>query len=100
MAGARTFLDDANGRWAPPLPEIVEAAMRCDERHVANQALDQGATMTGPSGTDWPLGLESLCRAREQLRSSRDLFVEMGAEALAAHADRASSNGRKGAPAY
>ena len=29
MQAARAFLDDANGRWAPALPELVEAAMRC-----------------------------------------------------------------------
>jgi DNA-binding CsgD family transcriptional regulator len=63
MAAARTFLDDANGRWAPALPELVEAAVRCGQRELAQRAVDQLAATTAASGTDWAAGLESLCRA-------------------------------------
>jgi DNA-binding CsgD family transcriptional regulator len=63
MKAARAFLDDANGRWAPALPELVEAAMRCDQPDLARRAVDQLAATTAPSGTDWAAGLECLCRA-------------------------------------
>ena len=63
MEAARAFLDDANGRWAPALPELVEAAMRCDQPELARRAIDQLAATTAPSGTHWAAGLECLCRA-------------------------------------
>jgi DNA-binding CsgD family transcriptional regulator len=63
MEAARTFLDDASGRWAPALPELVEAAIRCEQPDLARRAVDQLAATTTPSGTDWAAGLECLCRA-------------------------------------
>jgi len=63
MQAARAFLDDANGRWAPALPELVEAAMRCEQPELARRAAGQLAVTTGPSGTHWAAGLECLCRA-------------------------------------
>jgi len=63
MKAARSFLDDANGRWAPALPELVEAAMRCDQPELARRAVDQLTATTSPSGTHWAAGLECLCRA-------------------------------------
>jgi DNA-binding CsgD family transcriptional regulator len=63
MDAARAFLGDANGRWAPALPELVEAAMRCEQPELAKRAVDQLATTTTPSGTNWAAGLECLCRA-------------------------------------
>jgi DNA-binding CsgD family transcriptional regulator len=63
MEAARTFLADANGRWAPALPELVEAAMRCGSPELARRAVGQLATTTAASGTHWATGLETLCRA-------------------------------------
>jgi DNA-binding CsgD family transcriptional regulator len=63
MEAARGFLDDANGRWAPALPELVEAAMRCEQPELARRAVGQLAVTTAPSGTHWAAGLECLCRA-------------------------------------
>jgi DNA-binding CsgD family transcriptional regulator len=63
MEAARTFLEDANGRWAPALPELVEAAMRCGQPELARLAVDRLATTTAASGTHWAAGLEALCRA-------------------------------------
>jgi DNA-binding CsgD family transcriptional regulator len=63
MEAARAFLNDANGRWAPALPELVEAAMRCEQPELARRAVSQLAVTTAPSGTHWAAGLECLCRA-------------------------------------
>ena len=49
------------GLWA--LPELVEAAARSGEHGVAVAALAQLRATTGPSGTDWALGIEARCRA-------------------------------------
>ena len=66
MEAARTFLADANGRWAPALPELVEAAMRCGQPELARLAVDQLAMTTAASGTNWAAGLETLCRAHRR----------------------------------
>jgi DNA-binding CsgD family transcriptional regulator/tetratricopeptide (TPR) repeat protein len=78
MEAARGFLDDANGRWAPALPELVEAAMRCEQPELARRAVGQLAVTTTPSGTHWAAGLECLCRAL--------IADDDGAEALFAEA--------------
>jgi ATP/maltotriose-dependent transcriptional regulator MalT len=48
--------------WA--LPELVEAAMHCGRREVAEQALARLAPITSASGADWGLGVEALARAQ------------------------------------
>jgi DNA-binding CsgD family transcriptional regulator len=63
MEAAQVFLVDANGRWAPALPELVEAAVRCEQLELARQAADQLAATTSVSGTHWATGIECLCRA-------------------------------------
>jgi DNA-binding CsgD family transcriptional regulator len=45
------------------LPELVEAAVRVGDRDVAAGALERLARTTGPSGTDWGLGVEARSRA-------------------------------------
>jgi DNA-binding CsgD family transcriptional regulator len=121
--------------WA--LPELVEAAARSGAQQVAEAALGRLRATTGPSGTDWALGIEARCRAlvlggepgaeahyaesidrlgrtrvaahlarsrllygewlrrerrrvdaRVQLRSAREMFAHMGADAFAARAER------------
>ncbi|MEV4347293.1 LuxR C-terminal-related transcriptional regulator, partial [Actinoplanes sp. NPDC049596] len=47
--------------WA--LPELVEAAAGVGDRLRARRALDRLAELTGPSGTEWSLGIEARCRA-------------------------------------
>jgi DNA-binding CsgD family transcriptional regulator len=63
LEASQAFLEDANGRWAPALPELVEAAVRCDQPELARLAVYQLAMTTAASGTDWAAGLECLCRA-------------------------------------
>ena len=60
MEAARAFLADANGRWAPALPELVEAAVRCEQPELARLAVDQLAMTTAASDTNWAVGLECL----------------------------------------
>jgi DNA-binding CsgD family transcriptional regulator len=45
------------------LPELIEAAAGAGRAEVAQEALEQLIGLTGPSGTDWALGLEARCRA-------------------------------------
>ncbi|MFC3744824.1 helix-turn-helix transcriptional regulator, partial [Paractinoplanes deccanensis] len=47
--------------WA--LAELVEAAVRTGDRNRAEQALERLAATTGPSGTEWSLGVEARSRA-------------------------------------
>jgi DNA-binding CsgD family transcriptional regulator len=49
------------GLWA--LPELVEAASRSGEREVAAAGLKRLRATTGPSATDWALGIEARCHA-------------------------------------
>jgi DNA-binding CsgD family transcriptional regulator len=43
--------------------ELVEAAARAGERHVAERALERLTLSTRPSGSDWALGVEARSRA-------------------------------------
>jgi DNA-binding CsgD family transcriptional regulator len=45
------------------MPELIEAAVRCGERPLAERALERLAESTLASGTDWGLGLEARSRA-------------------------------------
>jgi DNA-binding CsgD family transcriptional regulator len=45
------------------LPELIEAAVRSGERDTAADALDALVQTTGPSGTDWAVGIEARSRA-------------------------------------
>jgi DNA-binding CsgD family transcriptional regulator len=47
--------------WA--LPELIEAASRSGNTHLAAGALERLAEMTQASGTDFGLGIEARCRA-------------------------------------
>jgi DNA-binding CsgD family transcriptional regulator len=119
----------------------VEAAARSGEHEVAAAALERLRATTGPSASDWALGIEARCRAliladggggdpaaeahytesidrlgrtriathlarsrllygewlrrekrrvdaRAQLRTAREMFTRMGADAFAARAER------------
>ena len=47
--------------WA--LAELVEAAFRSGNAHLAGEAVERLADTTRPSGTDWALGVEARSRA-------------------------------------
>ncbi|MEU6586375.1 AAA family ATPase [Nocardia sp. NPDC046763] len=53
--------ETAFASWASS--ELVEAAVRCGDRAVAEQALDRLVRTTAPSATDWGLGIEARSRA-------------------------------------
>jgi DNA-binding CsgD family transcriptional regulator len=46
-----------------PMAELVEAAVRSDERQLAQLAFDRLAETTSAAGTDWALGIEARSRA-------------------------------------
>src|SRR5262249_1763320 len=45
------------------LHELVEAAVRCDEPDIANEAVRRLAESTSACATDWALGIEARSRA-------------------------------------
>jgi DNA-binding CsgD family transcriptional regulator len=49
----------------PPraVAEVIEAAVRCEERQLARRLLDGLSEMARASGTDWVLGIEARSRA-------------------------------------
>jgi DNA-binding CsgD family transcriptional regulator len=59
--------------------ELVEAAARAGERHIAERALERLTLTTRPSGSDWALGVEARSRA---LLSDGDAAERLYQEAL------------------
>jgi DNA-binding CsgD family transcriptional regulator len=59
--GAEHAGDLSYALWA--LPELVEAASRCDEPALAYEAAEILATTTGPADTHWSRGMEARCWA-------------------------------------
>ncbi|MFE3229802.1 ATP-binding protein [Nocardia sp. NPDC059228] len=53
--------ETAFAAWA--LSELVEAAVRCGDQALAENAMDRLTATTGPSQTEWGLGIEARCRA-------------------------------------
>jgi DNA-binding CsgD family transcriptional regulator len=58
-----TECDALGGSFGEALPLVVEAAMRCDKRDAAWDALTCLAERATASGTPWALGLLARCRA-------------------------------------
>jgi DNA-binding CsgD family transcriptional regulator len=56
---------DGNPFWVATriLPELIEAAVRTDEREAAQLGVAQLAATVLPAGTEWGLGLLARCRA-------------------------------------
>jgi DNA-binding CsgD family transcriptional regulator len=73
---ATAYLPDP-GSLIWPLPELLEAAVRSEDRSAAVDALGRLTELTTDSGTDWALGLEARCRALlSRDRGAEDLFGE------------------------
>jgi DNA-binding CsgD family transcriptional regulator len=63
VAAQRALDRDELGFAVWVLPELVEAAVRADERCVAANALEQLSERTALSSSDWALGTDARCRA-------------------------------------
>jgi DNA-binding CsgD family transcriptional regulator len=63
VAAQRALDRDELGFAVWVLPELVEAAVRADERCVATNALEQLTERTALSSSDWALGTDTRCRA-------------------------------------
>lgn len=74
--GAQHPAELAFASWS--LVELVEAAVRSDNRAPASRAVEDLAQITGPSGTDWALGVLARCRAllAEDPRVAEPLYRE------------------------
>ena len=62
-AAKRSCDEQHSGGSGITLAELVEAAVRCDEREVASDALERLTVRTRLASKDWGLGVEALCRA-------------------------------------
>jgi DNA-binding CsgD family transcriptional regulator len=71
---------DLVGSPRGPESELIEAAVRCGERQLAERALRRLAGTTRASGTDWALGIEAHSRA---LLSDGDVAESLYREAIA-----------------
>jgi DNA-binding CsgD family transcriptional regulator len=60
----RQVIDPLNSDWSPrPMAELIEAAVRCGERALAERALQRLVETTCASGTEWGLGVQAGSRA-------------------------------------
>ncbi|HEX3830612.1 MAG TPA: AAA family ATPase [Solirubrobacteraceae bacterium] len=59
--GAERYHEEGPAIWA--LSELIEAAVRSGQPHLAGGALERIVETTGAAGTDWALGIEARCRA-------------------------------------
>jgi DNA-binding CsgD family transcriptional regulator len=59
--GAECHHEEGPAIWA--LSELIEAAVRSGQPHLAGGALERLVETTGAAGTDWALGIEARCRA-------------------------------------
>jgi DNA-binding NarL/FixJ family response regulator len=82
----REFDHNPHAFYGTALPELVEAAVRCDRLDLARRAVDALCEHTQASGTAWARGIEARCRA---LVSSGD-----DADALYRQAISLLGNGR------
>ena len=81
-----------NANWA--LVELIEAAVRDGQAPRAAAAIERLASTTGPSGTDWGLGIEARCRAllsegEAAERLYREAIARLGAAPARAELARA-----------
>jgi DNA-binding CsgD family transcriptional regulator len=62
--------------------ELVEAAVRAGERHIAERALERLTLTTRPSGSDWALGVEARSRALLSEGDAADALYQEANERL------------------
>jgi len=74
---AERCYEEGPATWA--LPELIEAAARCEERDLAEHALERLTETTRASGTDRALGIEARSRA---LLSAGDAADSLYQEAI------------------
>jgi DNA-binding CsgD family transcriptional regulator len=95
LDGARRACEaDDLGFFGLALTELVEAAVRCDDRGTAAEALSRLNTRTISAGTDWALGI--LARSRALLSEGpaaethyRQAIERLGSTRIAVHLARA-----------
>jgi DNA-binding CsgD family transcriptional regulator len=61
VGGAERYHEEGPAIWT--LTELIEAAVRSGQPHLAGGALERIVETTGAAGTDWALGIEARCRA-------------------------------------
>ena len=68
----------------PPraVAEVIEAAVRCEERQLARRLLDVLAEMAQASGTDWVVGVEARSRALVSAGENADNLYRRAIERL------------------
>ena len=93
-AAQRACEYDALGLFGWALVELVEAAARSREPHLAAAALERLSERTGLSRTDWALGIEARSRALlDESQDAEDLYLEaterLGRCRIKVHAARA-----------
>jgi DNA-binding CsgD family transcriptional regulator len=68
----------------PPraVAEVIEAAVRCEERQLARRLLDRLAEMARASGTDWVVGVEARSRALVSEGDNADNLYQEAIERL------------------
>jgi len=79
LAAARQASENSPGlyisMWA--LPELIEAAVRCEDTHLAGGALERLAEITQAGQTDFGLGIEARSRALvSEPTAAEDLYAE------------------------
>jgi DNA-binding CsgD family transcriptional regulator len=85
-------VDEMFGTWG--LPEVVEAAARSGDKALAVAALERLCEQTGPSGTDWAVGMEARSQALvSEGKAAEDLYrraiEHLGRAGAGAHLARA-----------
>jgi DNA-binding CsgD family transcriptional regulator len=66
--------------WA--MPELIEAASRCDRRDVAHDAADQLSERAAVTGTNWALGTAAHARALVEVGDAAEKLHREGIELL------------------
>jgi DNA-binding CsgD family transcriptional regulator/tetratricopeptide (TPR) repeat protein len=82
-AGVRSRRRHPAGGTGAGLPELVEAAARCDETEVALSALEALSARTQLGGSNWALGVEACSRALISQDANADGLYQEAIEHLA-----------------
>jgi DNA-binding CsgD family transcriptional regulator len=74
------YADEGPAIWT--LTELIEAAVRSGQPHLAGAALERIVETTRAAGTDWALGIEARCRALLSDSAQADTFYREAIERL------------------